>query len=285
METRLLILILSSVMTLATTVQPYTDSIALEQTLQEVVALILNMERMDNYIPIHPDANQQCNMSNAYELLQSCFIAGVEVDMQTNTVEAMDAQSTFYINGQPCDARDLVVLRPRDIEKMEYYDISEGKYSNDRTAIHFIEVCGNEAASEDQFRFDIPFTRLRCQESDYKRNGEHEQLRQQYQGQHNYLTNRLMFVNTDQLYNRTAGTSAVTDFLLKLLSGLFTHSTFDYERYLKCEALPICMGLCITKNYEDRKSWNLIPCTFKNAEFALESYLIEQAKKRGLIND
>ena len=72
---------------------------------------------------------------------------------------------------------------------------------------------------------------------------------------------------------------------MKLLSELFAHSTFDNERCLKCKALPICMGPCITKNHEARKSGNPIPCVFKNAEFALESYVIEQARKRGLINE
>ena len=35
------------------------DSIAREQSLQEVVVLAPNMERMDNYILVLPDANQR----------------------------------------------------------------------------------------------------------------------------------------------------------------------------------------------------------------------------------
>ena len=35
------------------------DSIACEQSLQEVVVMAPNMERMDNYILVLPDANQR----------------------------------------------------------------------------------------------------------------------------------------------------------------------------------------------------------------------------------
>lgn len=72
---------------------------------------------------------------------------------------------------------------------------------------------------------------------------------------------------------------------MKLLSNLFAHSTFENDRCLQCKALPICMGPCITKNYEARKSHEPIPCVFENAEFALESFVLEQAEKRGLIRE
>ena len=44
------------------------------------------------------------------------------------------------------------------------------------------------------------------------------------------------------------------------------------------------MGPCIIKNYEARKNGTQIPCIFENAEYALESFIIEQAAKRGLLN-
>ena len=71
----------------------------------------------------------------------------------------------------------------------------------------------------------------------------------------------------------------------KLLSALFSHSTFDNERCLSCKSLPICMGPCITKNYEARKNGTRIPCVFENAEYALESFILEQAEKRGLLKE
>lgn len=69
----------------------------------------------------------------------------------------------------------------------------------------------------------------------------------------------------------------------KLLSELFAHSTFDNERCLKCKSLPICMGPCIIRNYEARKQNLPIPCVFENAQYSLNSYIIEKAKIRKLI--
>lgn len=69
----------------------------------------------------------------------------------------------------------------------------------------------------------------------------------------------------------------------KRLSELFAYSTFDNERCIKCKSLPICMGPCIIKNYEARKQGLPIPCVFENAEYSLDSYIVEQAKMRKLI--
>ena len=138
MASKLSTLTIAALIPIGVAAQAPTDSIAHEQTLQDVVVLAPNMERMDNYILVLPDANQRRHSGNAYELLRNCFIPGVMVDMQTGNVEAIGAKSTLYLNGQPCDVRDLMMLRPQDIEKIEYYDIPSGKYSNDRTAINFV---------------------------------------------------------------------------------------------------------------------------------------------------
>ena len=138
MASKLSTLTIAALIPIGVAAQAPADSIAHEQTLQEVVVLAPNMERMDNYILVLPDANQRRHSGNAYELLRNCFIPSVVVDMQTGNVEAMGAKSTLYLNGQPCDVRDLMMLRPRDIEKIEYHDIPAGKYSNDRTAINFV---------------------------------------------------------------------------------------------------------------------------------------------------
>lgn len=69
----------------------------------------------------------------------------------------------------------------------------------------------------------------------------------------------------------------------KLLSELFAHSTFDNERCRKCKFLPICMGPCIIKNYEARKNMQPIPCVFDYTQFSFESYVIEKARQRNII--
>lgn len=70
---------------------------------------------------------------------------------------------------------------------------------------------------------------------------------------------------------------------ISLLSELFAHSTFDNEKCLTCKILPICMGPCIIKNYKARKEGKPIPCILDNTEFPLNSFIIEESIKRGLI--
>ena len=237
--------------------QVLTDSISKEQVLGEVVVLAPNMERMSNYILIHPDSKQRKHSNNAYELLVNCCIPGIKVDIQTGSVEAMGAPSALYMNGQPCDPRDLVMLRPRDIEKIEYHDIPAGKYVSDRTAINFVvkqyryggyvlakaqqtigynqgvydlsstvnhgrntftvftgadysDVGGIKTTSEERFDFAPPLTRLRDQESEYKKNGQYVQLRYQFNGKRNYLNSKLSFVNNDNPSSKAFGTSEVS---------------------------------------------------------------------------
>jgi uncharacterized protein len=70
----------------------------------------------------------------------------------------------------------------------------------------------------------------------------------------------------------------------KLLSVFFSKSTFENERCMKCNMLPVCMGPCIQKNYDSLINNTPLPCVIENAEYTLSSYIIEQAKKRNLMN-
>jgi len=71
----------------------------------------------------------------------------------------------------------------------------------------------------------------------------------------------------------------------KLLGDLFSKSTFENERCLKCKILPICMGPCIHRNYESRKLNKPLPCISEYAEYSLIAYIIEKAKKKCLIKE
>lgn len=77
--------------------------------------------------------------------------------------------------------------------------------------------------------------------------------------------------------------SGLVNWNLELLSKLFSHATFDNERCLKCNLLPICMGPCIIKNFEARKNNMPVPCVLDNVEYTLDSFIIEEAKRRNLI--
>ena len=68
-----------------------------------------------------------------------------------------------------------------------------------------------------------------------------------------------------------------------LLSQLFATATFENERCLSCKRLPVCMGPCIIRNYEARTQGKPLPCMAENSQYPFESYVIEMARKRGLI--
>ncbi len=101
MANKFSLLTITTLLPIGAIAQAPTDSVAHEQTLQEVVVLAPTMERMDNYILVRPDANQRRHSGNAYELLRNCFIPGVVVDMQTGDVEAIGAKLQLFCHFRP----------------------------------------------------------------------------------------------------------------------------------------------------------------------------------------
>lgn len=55
------------------------------------------------------------------------MIPGLSVNTQSHNVEMMGMQASLYINGQECDSKEIQMIRPRDIEKIEFYDAPSGK--------------------------------------------------------------------------------------------------------------------------------------------------------------
>lgn len=68
-----------------------------------------------------------------------------------------------------------------------------------------------------------------------------------------------------------------------IVSKLFEKATFENERCENCNILPLCMGPCIQKNYENRIRNTPLPCLFDNVEYSLASYVNEIARQRNLI--
>jgi uncharacterized protein len=71
----------------------------------------------------------------------------------------------------------------------------------------------------------------------------------------------------------------------ELLGAYFSKATFENKRCLECNKLPLCIGPCIQKNYDSRGDDSMLSCNFEHAEYAFDSYIVEQAKKRNLITD
>ncbi len=114
------------------------DSISRTVALDEVTVVASNVIRVDNHLVIYPNAQQKKSANSGYGVLKRLMIPGMIVDTQSNKAEAMGMPVSFYINGQPADEKDIQMLRPKDIAKIEYHDNPTGKYAKDKIVVNFI---------------------------------------------------------------------------------------------------------------------------------------------------
>lgn len=107
-------------------------------TLNEVTVEASSYVRDEDKLLIYPDKQQVKHSFTGYDLLYRLMIPGVDVDRLGGKVTSMGKEASLYIDGQPVGFREVQSLRPRDVEKVEYHDMPEGKYADDFVAINFI---------------------------------------------------------------------------------------------------------------------------------------------------
>ena len=107
-------------------------------TLNEVTVEASSTVRLEDRLLLYPDKKQIKHAASGYDLLYRMMIPGVDVDRMNGMVKAFGGEVALYINGRKADYREVQNLRPKDIEKVEYYDIPTGKYIADNAAINFI---------------------------------------------------------------------------------------------------------------------------------------------------
>ena len=66
------------------------------------------------------------------------MIPGVSVERSTGSVTTPNGAATLYIDGREVDSREIQSLRPKDISRVEYFDVPTGKYAKDAYAINII---------------------------------------------------------------------------------------------------------------------------------------------------
>ncbi|MDE5856813.1 MAG: hypothetical protein K2H32_00390 [Muribaculaceae bacterium] len=66
------------------------------------------------------------------------MIPGIIVDKSNGSVTTSAGSATLYIDGREADFREIQSLRPKDISRVEYFDMPTGKYAKDASAINFI---------------------------------------------------------------------------------------------------------------------------------------------------
>lgn len=66
------------------------------------------------------------------------MIPGLNVNAKSGSVKAARGEATLYINGVKAELREIQNLRPKEIEKIEYYDIPSGIYMGDIASINYV---------------------------------------------------------------------------------------------------------------------------------------------------
>lgn len=106
--------------------------------IEDLVITASSFVRQKDKILIYPDKQQMKHASTGYDVLYNLMIPSIDVNKRTGSVTAFGGTVTLYIDGEKANFRDVMNLRPRDIENIEYYDVPTGKYANDIAAINYI---------------------------------------------------------------------------------------------------------------------------------------------------
>ena len=107
-------------------------------TLGEVTVTGSSIVRQKDHLLIHPDNKQMKHANTGYDLLSNLMLPGIDVDRREGKVKTFGGDVTLYIDGRKVDYREIQSLRPKDVERIEYYDVPTGKYANDVAAINYI---------------------------------------------------------------------------------------------------------------------------------------------------
>lgn len=104
--------------------------------LGEVVVKSSYLTREDDHILAIPTKEQRKHAVTGYDLLSNLMIPGVSVERSTGSVTTPNGAATLYIDGREVDFREVQSLRPKDVSRVEYFDVPTGKYAKDAYAIN-----------------------------------------------------------------------------------------------------------------------------------------------------
>lgn len=106
--------------------------------LDEVVVKASYLTREDDHILAIPTKEQRKHAVTGYDLLNNLMISGVSVERSTGSVTTPSGAATLYIDGRKVDFREVQSLRPKDIARVEFFDVPTGKYAKDAYAINIV---------------------------------------------------------------------------------------------------------------------------------------------------
>lgn len=109
-----------------------------DKELGEVVVKSSYLTREGDHILAIPTKEQRKHAVTGYDLLSNLMIPGVSVERSTGSVTTPNGAATLYIDGREVDFREVQSLRPKDVSRVEYFDVPTGKYAKDAYAINII---------------------------------------------------------------------------------------------------------------------------------------------------
>ena len=106
--------------------------------LGEVVVKSSYLTKEGDHILAIPTKEQRKHAVTGYDLLSTLMIPVVSVERSTGSVTTPNGAATLYIDGREVDFREVQSLRPKDVSRVEYFDVPTGKYAKDAYAINII---------------------------------------------------------------------------------------------------------------------------------------------------
>lgn len=135
----LLVLIMSLCIHVTYAQKPDTTKTFIQgKELGEVVVKSSYLTREGDHILAIPTKEQRKHAVTGYDLLSNLMIPGVSVERSTGSVTTPNGAATLYIDGREVDFREVQSLRPKDVSRVEYFDVPTGKYAKDAYAINII---------------------------------------------------------------------------------------------------------------------------------------------------
>lgn len=109
-----------------------------DMVLKDVLVESSRFIRQKDRVLILPDKQQVKHAYSGYDLLYNLMIPGIDVDKRKGTVSSFKGEVSLYIDGKKADYREVQNLRPKDIEKVEYFDMPTGQYIGETEVINYV---------------------------------------------------------------------------------------------------------------------------------------------------
>lgn len=106
--------------------------------LDEVMVRAKNIVNKNGVKYVYPTQSQLKNTTDAMILIDKMNLPRLRVDINTKTVSVNEGGVVFCVNGREVSGRELAVLSPKDIIRIEYHDIPEARYNYAAVVLDFI---------------------------------------------------------------------------------------------------------------------------------------------------